>query len=456
MGSLVVGVILARLLSPAEFGAYAVALTVQSILMTVADLGLSADLVRSEEPDRIAPTVATLGLASGTLTTALTISTSSLLAELLGSPEAAPAIAVLAITLLLAGVSLVPYSMMLRRFQQRELFMIGAVDFVVSTTVTLGLVFAGFGVMALALGRVSAQLVSSTLQFFFAKVRPRFGIDREVVGSVLRFGVPIAVANLLAWGLTNIDNIVLARVAGATALGYYVLAFNISSWPMSALSQSVRAISLPYFSRTENSGDGLARIVSIGWAAALPAGATLAVLSAPLISVLYGDKWLMSVPVLAALGVFGSLRVIFDILTAFLYARGRSTPVLWVQILWLFTLTIGMVIATRAFGIVGAGWVHLIVAALIVLPAYLIALKSSGVSLVALAKRSWWPSLATLPAIAAAWGVQSALNNNLAALLGGGLAAVSVYALIMWPWARRELTAIRPVDAATGTAPEGV
>ena len=122
LGSLTVGIILARLLTPEQFGVYAVALTVQSILMTIADLGLSADLVRSKEPEKIAPTVATLGLVSSSLVTAVTFFGSPLLAELLGSPEAAPAIAVLAFTLLLAGVSLVPYSMMLRRSNSASCF----------------------------------------------------------------------------------------------------------------------------------------------------------------------------------------------------------------------------------------------------------------------------------------------------------------------------------------------
>lgn len=137
LGSLTVGIILARLLTPQEFGVYAVALTIQSILITIADLGLSADLVRTNDPERIAPTVAILGLLSSGTITAITVVASPFLAQLLGSPEAAPAIAILAFTLLLAGVSLVPYSMMLRRFQQKELFLIGVADFIVSTSVTL-------------------------------------------------------------------------------------------------------------------------------------------------------------------------------------------------------------------------------------------------------------------------------------------------------------------------------
>jgi lipopolysaccharide exporter len=443
LGSLVVGIVLARLLTPGEFGVYAVALTVQSILMTIADLGLSASLVRSDEPERIAPTVATLGLAIGATTTAITVATSSLLANLLGSPAAAPAISVLAFTLLLASVSLVPYSMLLRRFQQRELFIVGVADFIVSTSVTLALVALGFSVMGLAIGRVAAQVVSSTLQFLLARERPRFRINREVVRPVLEFGVPIALANLLAWGLINIDNIVLVRVAGATALGFYVLAFNISNWPMSALSQTVRAISLPYFSRTENADGDLAQFVAIGWAAALPAGGLLATLSAPLIFTLYGERWLHAAPVLAALGVFGALRVIFDIFNAYLYAHGHSRPVLGVQLLWLVTLTVGMVFATSAFGIVGAGWVHVIVALVIVLPAYLVILRKAGVHLMPVLRRAWWPTAATLPAVGAVILTQSLVSGLVLRLFIGGAIATVVYLIVIWPWAQRELRGIK-------------
>ncbi len=443
LSSVAVGVVLARLLTPSQFGVYAVALTVQSILMTIADLGLSAGMVRSDEPERIAPTVATIGLAVAVVTTSLTIATSSLLADLLGSPAAAPAISVLAFTLLLAGVSLIPYSMLLRRFQQRELFIVGVFDFIVSTSVTLALVAGGFGVMGLAIGRVTAQVASSILQFFLARVRPRFGIDRALVGPVLGFGTPIALANLLAFGLLNVDNVVLVRVAGATALGFYVLAFNISNWPMSALSQTVRAVSLPYFSRTEDGGDGLAKLVAIGWAAALPAGALLAALSAPLIAVVYGERWLPSAPVLAALGVFGSLRVTFEIFNAYLYAQGRSKPVLWIQVIWLLTLTAGMLFATSRFGIVGAGWAHVVVAVFIVLPAYLKILGRTGIRLATMLRRLWWPTAGAMISVTAAVLVRVFLPGRLLQLLIGGALAGAVYAIVMWSWARRELRWIR-------------
>ena len=443
LGGLVVGVILARILSPQEFGVYAVALTVQAILITVADLGLSADLIRSDEPARIAPTVATLGLVSGAVMTTITMASSGMLAELLGSPAAAPAISVLSVTLFLAGATVVPFAMLQRRFQQRELFYVGVADFIVSTTVTLSLVAIGFGPLGLAIGRVAAQCVSTVMQFLLARVVPRFSIDRSVVKPVLAFGLPIAAANLLSWGLLNADNIVLARVAGATALGYYVLAFNISSWPMSALSQVVRSISLPYFARTGSSSEGLATVAAIAWAGALPAGAVLAALSVPLIDVVYGSKWLPAAPVLAALGLYGSLRVVFDIFAGYLYARGRSRPVLWIQIIWLVVLVGAMIWATQSWGIVGAGWVHVVVAVVVILPAYLIALSSSGVRVSDFFKVAWWPSVAAVPAVAAAVAAHMLISQSLVALLAGGAASVLIYAAVVWPWLRRILRDVR-------------
>jgi PST family polysaccharide transporter len=453
LGGLVVGIVLARLLAPEQFGVYAVALTVQGILITVADLGLSADLIRSDEPDRIAPTVATLGLTAGTVTMLATAASSTGLATLLDSPQAAPAIAVLSITLLLAGGTVVPYAMLQRRFQQRELFYVGVADFVVSTTVTLVLIALGFGVMGLAIGRVAAQIVASTMQFLLARVKPRFSIDRTVVKGVLAFGLPIAAANLLSWALLNVDNIVLARVAGATALGYYVLAFNISSWPMNALSQVVRSIALPFFSRSGGGSRAFSTVTAVAWAGALPAGTVLAALSFPLIDVLYGARWLPGAPVLAALGLYGSLRVAFDISAGYLYSQGKSRPVLWIQIIWLIALVGAMIAATTAFGIAGAGWAHVLVAALVILPAYLIALKLSGVRIGELARMAWLPTVATIPAVAAAIGATILISDPLLALLAGGGAALVVYAALVWPWLRKQVRVLR---SSTVPAESGV
>ncbi len=434
LGSFVIGIILARILAPEDFGVYAIALTVQAILMTVADLGLSADIIRSEDPMRLAPTIATLGLVSGGALALATLIWSGQIADAFGSPGASPAVAVLSVTLLLGGITVVPFGLLQRRFQQRELFFVFVADFVVSTAVTLVLIGAGFGVLALAIGRVSAQAVSTVLQFAFARVVPRLGLDRAVLRPVLAFGLPIAAANLLSWALLNADNVILARAVGATALGYYVLAFNMSNWPMSALSAVVRSISLPYFSRAGASSDAMPLVTSLAWALAIPAGGVLAVLSAPVIHFVYGDKWLPAAPVLAALGVYGALRVVFDVFAGYLYARGRSRPVLWIQLVWLVAIVLAVLAGVQMFGISGAGWAHVVVAVLVILPCYLLALTRAGAPVGAILRACVWPSVGAAAAMAIAGLLRSLLDDLLTALLVAGSGALVTYAAVAGPW----------------------
>jgi PST family polysaccharide transporter len=241
--------------------------------------------------------------------------------------------------------------------------------------------------------------------------------------------------------------VVIARIAGPTALGFYVLAFNISNWPMNALSQMVRSVSLPYFARVDDRApDAVPRLVAIAWAAALPAGALLAVLSSAVIEFVYGTKWLPAAPVLAALGIFGGLRVVFDIFAGFLYARGRSRPVLWVQLVWFAAIVIGMIAATTAYGIVGAGWVHVAVAVAVILPAYAIALRAAGVRLVSILREAWLPTAAAAVAALAAALVGSLLDGALLRLLAGGLAAGVVYLALMGRWIAAGWRALRHGD----------
>ncbi|WP_425956192.1 oligosaccharide flippase family protein [Xylanimonas sp. McL0601] len=445
-GGFAVGIVLARVLGPEQFGVYAVALTVQAVLMAVADLGLSAELIRSADHERRAPTVATLGLVTGTILAAATVLASRPLAEALGAPDAAPAVAVLGVTLALGGAGVVPLAELQRSFNQRALFIVAIADFVVSTSVTLGLVTLGWGALAIAVGRLAAQVVATVLQFVLARVRPVFRVDRSLLRPILAFGLPVAGANVLSWALLNIDNVVLARVAGATTLGFYVLAFNISNWPMSVLSQMLRSVALPYFSQAGDARGALNRLVGVAWAFSLPAGITIAVLARPIVEMVYGEAWLAAVPALAALGFFGCLRVPFDVFASYLYAIGRSRPVLWVQVVWFVVLTAGMIVATRAWGIVGAGWVHVVVAVAVILPAFAIALRSSGVSLRALAAACWVPCAAAVPAAAVAM-LATRLESPVAATLLGGAGALLTYLVLAGPWLLRGWRTLRAAPA---------
>lgn len=445
LGSFAVGIVLARLLAPEQFGVFAVSLTVQAVLMTLADLGMSADLIRSSEHERKAPTVATLALASGTVLAVTMALSSQGLADLLGSPDAGPVISVMAFSLMLAGAGVVPYASLQRRFAQKKLFGIAATDFTIGTVLTLVLILAGWGVMGLACARIVSQSVTLVLQFVLSGEKVRFGFDRAMVPTVLAYGVPVALANMLSWALLNVDNVAISRLSGPVALGFYFLAFNVSNWPMSALGQVVRSVSIPTFSRLDagRRDSNFASFIGPVWAVSLLAGVLLSVLARPVIELVYGTRWLPAATVLAWLGIFGSLRTLFDLSASYLLARGSAKSTLLVQIAWIVPLIPAVLLGLSAGGSPGVAAAHLAIAVLVVCPAYAVSLHRCGADLRAVGARLWPPVIAALPAGAASVAVEAIMPSPLLGLLAGGVVCTTIYGLILARWFRQQIREVR-------------
>jgi lipopolysaccharide exporter len=456
LGSLALGILLARLLAPADFGVFAIALSIQTVLMTLADPGMSVELVRAHDPARRAPTIATLSLASGVLLALAMTVTAGPVADLMGAPDAAGVIMVLSAALVVCGAGVVPYAHLQRNFHQRKLFVCAVVDFAVGTGVTVTLVLLGMGPMALAIGRLVAQVVAMCLMFMLSGLRPRFGFDRNVARRALKFGLPLTGANMLSIALVTIDNLVIAGIAGVTSLGLYVLAFNISSWPMSVIGQAVRGVSLAGFSHTsrrEGQEGNLVTALALTWAAALPVGVLLAALAHPLVVLLYGERWSASATVLAALGVFGALRVALDLVATYLMAHGASRAVLYVQVLWFVTLIPTVVSATQWIGIAGAGWAHLAVSAVVTLPAYAVALSSIGTDPRSLVTALWPAAAAAVPTWWVAHTAAGQVQEPLFALLLGGVLGALTYIALSYRWVRRLLPDARAPFELRATQP---
>ena len=358
LATLTLGIVLARLLTPDAFGAFAVALVIQTILINFADLGMSADLIRNPEWRHRVPTVSSISLLTGGLLSTTIIVAAPVLASSLGSEQAAPVIAVMSLSLVIAAAGVAPFASLQREFQQSRYFLVVLTSFLLGSGMTVLLIVGfGWGAMALAVGKLVEQTCSVGLQFVLTRTRPRFGFDRSVARSALAFGLPVCGANALSWLVLNVDYIVIGRTLGAVTLGLYVLAFNVASWPVNALVQAIRNVALPGFARQDRTSSAKSFVSSFALvlAGGLLVAALLAPLALPTVTFVYGPKWLASAGALAVLALFGTMRVVFDLMATFLIARGGSRPVLLVQIIWVAVLVPAMVVGVHTWGIVGAG-----------------------------------------------------------------------------------------------------
>ena len=461
LGTLVTGIFLARILAPEAFGVFAIALTVQAVLMTVSELGLAADLVRHGRFAERGPTIATLSLlASGTLTAAVWLGAPGI-AAFMGSSDAASVIQVMSLTLLLAGLAVVPYARLQRDLRQKDLFRIEVVAFVISTGLSIGLAVLGWGAMSIAIGRLFSMVAVVVLEFAVTRTSPRFGWNSSVAASGLRFGLPLSVAGLLSLTLLSIDNVMVGRLQGVTALGLYALAFNVSSWPSSVIGTAVRAVAMPAFAR-QSDADGLiderllVRGSTLVWAAAVPVSVCLGVLAAPVVAILYGAPWAGAASVLSWLAVLGGLRILIDVWVAYLTAAGRSGLLLGCQAVWLAALAPTMWWAVGAHGLEGAGAAHLVVVVSVVVPTFLFALHLAGVAVGALVRTLLVPLFAAVPAAVAGLLALTLTDEPWMQLVAGGTVICGVYVCLAGRWARQLLVVERsPRHRTTAQAAGG-
>lgn len=439
LGNFATGILLARFaLGPAEWGVYGIAQTVLLVLLSANELGVGLAIVRWEgDARRFAPTVLTLStLSSGLLYVAL-FAAAPTVARLLGSPDASGVLRVMCLCVLIDGVAQVPGGFLTREFAQGKRMIIDALNFVLSTSVTLLLAFQGWGAMSFAWGAVAGNVVTLIGCCLAAPGTLRFGWDPVQARALLRFGLPLAGASMLALAVVNVDTMVVGSTLGKVSLGFYVLAFNMSGWPVRIISEAARRVSFAGFSRLADSpqalAQGFSRALGVLITGTVPLCVLLAVLAGPVIQLVYGDRWLPAAEALPWLMVLGLVRIGGELAYDCLVAVGQRRSLFLVQGLWLAALVPVLFVAARLNGIVGVSQAHVLVAGGMVVPVFLFALSRGGISPGLIARACTWPFLGGAVMAAIILALKHQFGDGRPALLAIGAAALAGYAVCVLP-----------------------
>jgi len=447
-GSLLAGIVLARLLTPREFGMFAVAMVAFLGLTSFNELGVSLAIVRwPGDVARIAPTVTTLAIGASALLFAGCFVGAPWFASALGAPAATGVVRLMGVAVLIDGITAVPASLLQRTFRQDRRTIADLANLAVGGLVSIALAAYGFGAWSLAWGRIAGNSTSAVLLILLSPARTLPGFDAKEARELLAFGLPLAGASLLVFAVLNTDYIIVGGLLGPVALGFYLLAFNVSSWPVNIFSTPVRNVSLAGFSRLLGDQAALQSSFcrSLGWlmAVTLPVCVLLAVLATPLVRLIYGAKWVPAAAALTFLAILAAFRVALELAYDFLVAVGKSRALLWLQGLWLLALIPTLATGARLAGIRGVGAGHLAVALLVVTPAALWQLRRQGITGWELARNLARPTLAAALAGLTAAAVQAVVRSDVPDLALAGFLGGAVYAIAMRPMLSR-LTTLRP------------
>ena len=188
----------------------------------------------------------------------------------------------------------------------------------------------------------------------------RLGWDADIARSLLRYGLPLAAGLALEAVLLNADFVIIGRLMNAENLGYYLLAFNISSWALTTITASLRYVSVAGFARlsemepevlSRNTQRSVVRLYQL----AIPIGVLTAALATTIITVLYGTEWIPAASVLRLLAALTVVRVLLSFAMDILMGIGTTKVMLWVNTVWAAALIPALYVGVNRYGIRGAG-----------------------------------------------------------------------------------------------------
>lgn len=450
IGSFAMSLVLARLLTPEDFGLYAVALAATAFVMHVNDVGIIAATVQWRgRLAAMAPTATTLAVLFSAGWYAVFWVAAPAYASLAGSPQATPVVRLLTAVILIDGLTAVRVAALQRRFQHDRLTVAIATGFVANATVAITLAARGAGPYSFAWGQLAASLVTATLVLAWARVPYRFGLRREIAARLVRFGVPLAAGLGVESVLLYADSVIVGNILGATALGFYLLAFNVSSWVPGLVSTAVRWVSIPSFSRlAEQGGDALAvgvrRSLTALLTAVLPIAVLLATLAPTLVIFLYGPRWSPAGEVLRFLAISMVARVLINLAVDILASLGATRSTLVQYLCWAAVLIPALLVGARLGGIRGAAIAHAVVAILVAVPLAVLALHRAGVRLAPALPTTVRPLLGGVLSLAVTAGLAMLVPKPALAqlCLAAGAGLIS-YVLVVVPTAQLRRLGVR-------------
>jgi teichuronic acid exporter len=446
LAGVVGGVILARALSPGQFGIYAIAAFCVAFAAMFADVGLGGAIIQQ----RHAPTrgelrtVFTLQVGLAAVLVGIGMIVAGPIAAAYHLPTAdAWLLRALIATLLPMAARTVPAVLLERDLRYGRLGTVEAVEAITFQATAVGCALAGLGVWSFVWATVARGVVGLVVLYSLSPWRPSFGFDSGVARRLTAFGLPFQGQGVLSFVKDAMTPTIVAVVAGASAVGYVNWAYALATVPL-LVTTSVWQVTFPAFARAAHDPALLARMVErairLGAIVMLPISFSIMALAPQIIHLVFTAKW---DPALPSVYLFSASLWAGPLLGAtffsLFYAAGRPRYGLWFTILY-GVLDWGLGVPLLLWlGFNGIA-VRTVVVAFITLPLLLRAARS--IVPVRPLRQVIRPALVAAPCALLEIAVVHALPQGFAGLIAAALVGAVAYVVAI---AAVEREVIRPV-----------
>lgn len=348
-----ISVVLARLLTPRDFGLVGMITVFTGFANLFTELGFGAALVqRKNAEDRHYSSIFWLNLAAGFVLMILIMATAPWIASFYAEPQLAPLTRLIAAGFFLGAFNIVQRVLLRRSLDFRTLAFVQITAMLVAGVVAITLAFMGYGPFALVWRLLVSTAVSVLALWLLVSWHPRLEFHWSAVKELLGFSSGLLGSNILNYWIRSADNLLIGKFVGSADLGIYSRAYSTMLLPLTQITRVVSRVMFPALSRIQDEKLRVKRIylraISTIALITFPMVLGLLVVAEAFVGALYGPQWIAVVPVLRVLCLVGFVQSISATPGWIYQSQGRTDWQFgWVLIAGILTLA--------AFGI-GIQW----------------------------------------------------------------------------------------------------
>lgn len=320
--------ILARILSPEDYGLMAMAMVVTGFISFFNEIGLGTAIIQRKEISEQQLTGAfTLSILMSLGLYGLVYLGATPVANFYENSIIEPILQVLAITFILGAISTVSDALLNRNMSYKTIAGIEFFSILLHCAVTLGFALAGFKTWSLVYGYIASQLSRTLLLLHCCHWKPTsLGYIKDAI-ELVKFGLMVTYSRITWYAYTNASTFIIGKVSGEKQLGIFSMATTIADLATAHITSLIRQVASPLFAKLQDDysalNHALCRLTGGLALITFPMLIGMAVTAPELVYILLGDKWMAAVFPLQALTIIGLLKSIDPLLTQALTSSGQ-------------------------------------------------------------------------------------------------------------------------------------
>lgn len=375
----IIGVILARLLSPDDFGLIGMITVFVGFANIYTDLAFGSALIQKQDtnPDHYF-SIFWINLGTGLALTLLFMASSPLIARFYSQPVLIPLTMLISTNFFIGSLKIIQSSLLMKQLEFGRLAFVELMALAISGSTGITMAILGFGVWSLAWQSVMFTGLTVILLWIVSDWRPAMRFKWIVVKELLGFSSNLLGFSSVNYWLRNADNLLVGRFLGTSALGIYSRSYGIMLLPLTMISRSIGQVMFPALSKIQDDVPRIQRLYLRMTAAialiTFPLMLGLLVVAEDFVLFLFGAQWVGMIPILQAFCIVGMVQSIGTLNGNIYLSQGRTNLQFRVGGM-VGLLGVGAIVLGLRWGVNGVAYAYTLFSLLITYPTISIAVS---------------------------------------------------------------------------------